>query len=67
VFPGLDIVFTSAKHRAHFGLLVDDRVQTVVKCKDRAVLFTQPWNVRVKTDVSRVSSHSEVLKLVEGL
>jgi 5'(3')-deoxyribonucleotidase len=64
-FPGVDVVFAHAKHRAVFDLLIDDRLETVVPLADRAWLYKRPWNHAGKDDprITRVTDYEEVLAL----
>lgn len=68
-FPTVEVVYTHAKRRARFDLLIDDRVATVCEpeIRDRAWLFSRPWNKSFDdklAGVARVSGYSEILELV---
>lgn len=56
-FPDTDVVFTHAKHRASFDLLIEDRAQTAVKIgKDRCILLERPWNIQNRPAGFRVAT-----------
>lgn len=65
-WPKQDIVFTHAKQRVTCDLILEDRWQTCLDMRDRALLLTQPWNRKfdaAKAGVTRVDSYAEVLQL----
>jgi 5'(3')-deoxyribonucleotidase len=68
-FPGVDIVFTHAKHRVHGSYLIDDKPSTIRHPgnKDRGLLFDQPWN-RKDTDLDdwRFEGYDAVLDALGG-
>lgn len=67
-FPGVDIVYTHAKHRQQFDWLVDDKASTVAALADRAVLFDQPWNRQADLPgVVRVRGYDGVLEWLDDI
>ena len=60
-FPDVDIVFSHAKTRCRFDVLLDDKVENVVAAQHRGVLFSRPWN-NLSTLENRVSSYEEFIQ-----
>jgi 5'(3')-deoxyribonucleotidase len=65
-FPDLDVVFTHAKQRATFDLLIDDRLTTVASMPNRAWLFHRSWNVPMRgSALTVVRGYEECLELTD--
>lgn len=64
-WPGCDVVFAHAKHRAQFDYLVDDKTETVLKVGAAGLLFDQPWNQDAPKYVRRMKSYGEILDFLK--
>lgn len=62
-FPGIDVVYTHAKHRVLGDALLDDKPENIDMNPARGWLFDQPWN-RNRRDLWRVCSYAEALEVL---